>query len=46
MALIVCSLENAECVLHRCDQCPGIQALKSCLVQKFIENELDVMAEY
>ena len=40
MALIAC-LFNADCMLHQCDQCLGIQALKSCLVQKFIENELE-----
>ena len=41
MALIIFSLENPECMLHRCYQSPGIQALKSCLVQDFIENELE-----
>ena len=41
MALIVCSLENAECMMHRCKLCPGIQALKSCLVQEFIDHVLE-----
>ena len=39
MALIVCSLENAECMLHRCNQCPGIEVLKSFLVQEFMDHE-------
>ena len=41
MALIVCSLENAERMVHRCKLCPGIQALKSCLVQEFIDHVLE-----
>ena len=39
MALIVYSLENAECMLHRCNQCPGIEVLKSFLVQEFMDHE-------
>ena len=41
MALIVCSLENSECMLHRCNQCPGIEALKNFLVQEFMDHELE-----
>ena len=41
IALIVCSLENAECMLHRCNKCPGIEALKTFLVQEFMDHELE-----
>ena len=39
--MIVCSLENAECMLHRCKKCPGIEALKTFLVQEFMDHELE-----
>ena len=40
MKLIVCSTENAECMLHRCEYCPSLNALQS-----FLDNELQDMNE-
>lgn len=28
MELVVCSVENSDCMLHRCSNCPGIAALE------------------
>ena len=38
MKLIVFSTENAECMLHRCEYCPGLNALQS-----FLDNEIQDM---
>ena len=39
---IVCSTENRECMLHRCSNCPGIDALKSFLEQLFDRADMDL----
>ena len=38
MAKIVCDTSRNECMVHRCESCPGIDALKS-----FLDNELEDM---
>ena len=35
LELIVCNRNSKECMIHRCESCPGVNAVK-----KFIEREL------
>ncbi|XP_076805803.1 uncharacterized protein LOC143449468 [Clavelina lepadiformis] len=35
---IVCSTENKMCMLHRCEQCPGFQALEGFLLAQYDEE--------
>ena len=37
MERLVCSRENSECMLHQCDQCPGVDNLKTFLEGSFKE---------
>ena len=32
---MVCSIESEECMLHRCDKCPGTEMLKANLEEQF-----------
>ena len=41
MEKLVCSTENSECMLHRCDQCPGVDNLKTFLEESFKEYDFD-----
>ena len=38
MGKIVCNASNKECMMHRCEKCPGRVAL-----QKFLDEEMDEM---
>ena len=38
MKLIVCNTENRICMIHRCDSCPGKEALL-----KFLQNSSTVL---
>ena len=36
MKIVVCDIDNRECMVHRCEHCPGAAALQS-----FLENKLE-----
>ena len=39
MGKIVCSLEDRECMMHRCENCPGTDALRKLLEDEFSEKD-------
>ena len=41
MKIIVCDIENMECMVHRCENCPGSDALHTYLQKKFKEYDVD-----
>ena len=41
MSKIVCDMDKLECMVHRCEDCPGFEALKTYLVQLFEKHEFD-----
>ena len=41
MKLIVCNTENRICMIHRCDSCPGKEALLGFLQNSFTDLEAD-----
>ena len=42
--LIVCDRENRECMLHRCEKCPGVQSMLKQLTKSYISQHLDSQA--
>ena len=38
MAMCVCDIQSKDCMLHHCDECPNILALKNFLTGKLREN--------
>ena len=45
LALMVCNSNSFDCMVHRCDNCPGIRKLNDYFHQKFtseIENEAEI----
>ena len=41
MKIIVCDIENMECMVHRCENCSGSDALHTYLQKKFKEHDVD-----
>ena len=41
MEIMVCNIGNKECMVHRCDNCPGAASL-----QLFLENKLEELENY
>ena len=41
MKTIVCDIENMECMVHKCENCPGSDALHTYLQKKFQEYDVD-----
>ena len=41
MQMIVCDIECLECMVHRCEKCPGYNNLESFITGKFAEFEID-----
>ena len=41
MQIIVCDIECLECMVHRCEKCPGYNNLESFITGKFAEFEID-----
>ena len=41
MKIIVCDIENMECMVHKCENCPGSDALHTYLQKKFKEYDVD-----
>ena len=41
MKIIVCDIENLKCMVHRCENCPGSDALHTYLQKKFKEYDVD-----
>ena len=39
MQKIVCDVKSLECMVHRCEKCPGYNALKSFIAKKFNDFE-------
>ena len=46
MEKIVCDTTNLECMVHRCDNCPGYTALEAYVRDKFTELEIDDEIRY
>ena len=46
MAKIVCDTTNLECMVHRCDNCPGFPALEKFVKDKFAELDIDEEVKY
>ena len=46
MKMIVCDIENLECMVHRCEKCPGYQNLQSFVEKKFEEYDIDEDISY
>ena len=44
--MVVCDVENMECMVHRCENCPGFKALQSYLENKFEEYKIDEDVSY
>ena len=44
--MIVCDIENLECMVHRCKKCPGYQNLQSFVEKKFEEYDIDEDISY
>lgn len=42
LLLMVCSLENRNCMMHLCDQCPGSEGFKKKLEQIFEDSDFDL----
>ena len=38
MSKLVCDLSNKDCMLHRCEKCPGLENLEMFLLAKFEES--------
>ena len=43
MAMIVCSLENRICMIHRCANCPGNEPLMNYLISALAESEEEIV---
>ena len=41
MKIIVCDIENMECMVHKCENCPGSDALHIYLQKKFKEYHVE-----
>ena len=41
MKIFVCDIENMECMVHKCENCPGSDALHTYLQKKFKEYDVD-----
>ena len=41
MGKVVCNIDNRNCMLHLCDNCPGKEALSEYLLQLFSDNDVD-----
>ena len=41
MKIIVCDIKNMECMVHKCENCPGSDALHIYLQKKFKEYHVD-----
>ena len=39
MKMVVCDIDNLECMIHRCDSCPGFVALQTYVEKKFEEYD-------
>ena len=35
MAKLVCGLENRDCMIHRCPDCPGVDALRQLMLEEY-----------
>ena len=46
MAKIVCDTTNLECMVHRCDNCPGFPTLEKFVKDKFAEVDIDEEVKY
>ena len=45
MKKIVCDIENIECMIHRCENCPGYDALHEYLENTFQQHDFDTDEE-
>ena len=43
MSELVCSPENAECMIHRCEKCPGSENLRK-YIKKFISEKDELVS--
>ncbi|CAH0556044.1 unnamed protein product [Brassicogethes aeneus] len=41
LSTIVCSVDSRNCMLHRCENCPGSEALEQLMLDIFSENDLE-----
>ena len=41
MGKVVCNIDNRNCMLHLCDDCPGKEALSEYLLELFSDNDVD-----
>lgn len=41
MSIIVCDLKSKDCMIHRCDLCPGVEMLRT-HIQRLISEDLDM----
>ena len=41
MKLVVCDIENMECMTHRCESCPGFNALQTYIEKNFEEFDIE-----
>ena len=39
--MIVCDIDNMECMIHKCEKCPGFAALQTFVDEKFPEYDID-----
>ena len=46
MSYLVCSLDNRECMLQRCENCPSSDVLKEYLTNLFEESDDDDVITY
>ena len=46
MEKIVCDTTNLECMVHRCENCPGYTALETFIKDKFAELDIDEEVRY
>ena len=46
MKMIVCDTEQLECIVHRCENCPGFQVLQTFFENKFTEMDIDGNVSY
>ena len=37
---VVCDLSNGKCMMHRCNNCPGTNALRKLLEQEFVKRSV------
>ena len=41
--MVVCNSENRECMIHRCENCPGLQPLKDFLFNMFEDKDEEMV---